>query len=89
MDIRGVAAMMFKVFVILVVLPIAVVTGMQSYWNHQDNVEFRVRVERLMTDPSARPDPWTASQDAQRMLAYDAEIRAWVTENFKKKRGKQ
>lgn len=80
--------MIFKAVLILLVIPIAVITGIQSYWNHQDNVEFRVRMERLATDPSARPDPWTGTQDIHRMLAYDAEIRAWVEANFEKKRSK-
>lgn len=80
--------MMFRIFIIIVVLPIAALTGMQSYWNHIENVEFRERVEKLMTDPSARPDSWTGSQDIQRMLAYDSEIRAWVTKHFERKRSK-
>ena len=76
---------MLKALVYALLSVIVVVTGVTSYWTHKDGLDRWQRVEELMTNPRARPDSWTKTDDDQRMAEYDLAIKAWVTAYFQQK----
>lgn len=54
-----------------------------------DHKQLFSRVEnlkRLATDPRARPDSWTQTDDRERMTEYDSHIKTWVNERLLQER---
>ena len=81
----GVVSQLVRALLYALLLVVIVVTGIASYWTHKDGLQRWERVERLVTDPQARPDAWTKTQDQQHMLMFEAYFKDWIDANYVRK----
>ena len=70
---------------IMALIVVALVTVATSVLNHFNSVARFERVEEMLHNPQARPDAWTATQDDERMLQCEKDMKRWVIENFRRK----
>ena len=55
-----------RLSLLLLVVIVGVVTAMYSYFEHRRSEELFDRMEKVVTQPDARPDAWTKTQDDSR-----------------------